>query len=248
MRSPADPLVIAFAHLIHTGEISNLQTLLADHPELAGDRFGDTAESRTALHIATDWPGHYPRGAETITLLVRSGSHVNGRFTGAHRETPLHWAASSNDLEAIEALLNSGADIEANGAVLTGGTALSDAVVFAQWDAARLLVERGARMTIWQAATLGEIGELERFLKTNPNVDSPGDSPENSPHESLADSFQGNVTNACWHACRGGQLAAVQMLVDHGADIDWLGYESMTSRQAGLASGNPELIRWLTKL
>ena len=32
---------------------------------------------------------------------------------------------------------------------------MSDGVVFAQWRAARRLLERGARTTLWQAAALG---------------------------------------------------------------------------------------------
>lgn len=52
--------------------------------------------SRTLLHVATDWPGHAPRVAETIW---------------AHAETPLHWAASSDDVEAGDALRDLGADL-----------------------------------------------------------------------------------------------------------------------------------------
>jgi hypothetical protein len=46
---------------------------------------------------------------------------------------------------------------KATGAIFTGGAPLSDAVVFANWNAARRLVEHGARPTWWQAAALGMI-------------------------------------------------------------------------------------------
>lgn len=39
---------------------------------------------------------------------------------GPHSETPLHWAASNDDVGVLDALLDGGADIEARGAVLTG--------------------------------------------------------------------------------------------------------------------------------
>ncbi len=42
----------------------------------------------------------------------------------------------------FDALLDLGGDIEAAGAIFTGGTSLSDAVVFANWLAARRLVEQ----------------------------------------------------------------------------------------------------------
>jgi hypothetical protein len=62
---------------------------------------------------------------------------------------------------ALDALLDAGADIEARGAVIGGGTPLSDAVAFAQWNAARRLVERGARTELWEAAALGLLDRVE---------------------------------------------------------------------------------------
>ena len=221
-----DPRVHALTQAVQTGEVGTVIALVEEHPELATERHGDSEQSRTALHIATDWPGSYPRVAATIAALVAAGAPVDGRFAGPHRETALHWAASSNDVAAIDALLDAGADIEADGAVLTDGTPLADAVVFAQLNAARRLVERGAAMTIWQAAALGELDELRR------HIGSCGHNAE-------------EITNACWHACRGGRLAAVQLLSEHGADLDWLGYDDLTSRQAGLRSGSDALIAWL---
>ena len=222
-----DPRTVALASAIRSGDVAGLAALLADDPSLAGERFGDANESRTALHLATDWPARFPRIGESIALLVAAGASVDARFVGAHRETPLHWAASADDVEAIDALLDAGADIDADGAVHTGGTPLSDAVIFEQWSAARRLVERGAAMTIWQAAALGETVAVAHHLA----AEAPG---------------AGDVTNACWHACRAGRLAAARLLVEHGADLDWLGYDGLTPRRAGMASGNPDLVEWLT--
>jgi len=47
---------------------------------------------RTLLHVATDWPGGFPNSAATVAALIEHGAGVNARFTGAHTETPLHWA------------------------------------------------------------------------------------------------------------------------------------------------------------
>jgi 3-Oxoacyl-[acyl-carrier-protein (ACP)] synthase III C terminal/Ankyrin repeat len=94
--------------------------------------------------VVTDWPGHYPNRAATVAALVAAGAEVNARFTGPHAETPLHWAASSDDVPVLDALLDAGADIDAPGAVIGGGAPLSDATAFGQWNAARRLVERGA--------------------------------------------------------------------------------------------------------
>jgi ankyrin repeat protein len=59
-----------------------------------------------------------------VAVLVKAGADVNAGLTGGpHRETPLHWTASSDDVAVIDALFDRGADIEARGPVITGGTA-----------------------------------------------------------------------------------------------------------------------------
>jgi len=58
------------------------------------------------LHVATDWPGHFPHVSASIAALVEAGADVNARFHGPHEETPLHWAASSADVAALDALLD----------------------------------------------------------------------------------------------------------------------------------------------
>ena len=70
---------------------------------------------------------------------------MDARFRGPHEETPLHWAASSDDVAVLDALLDAGADIEAPGGVIGGGPPLADARAFGQWKAAHRLVERGAQ-------------------------------------------------------------------------------------------------------
>nr|MDT0665316.1 ankyrin repeat domain-containing protein [Micromonospora sp. DSM 115978] len=90
-----DPLAVAAVVAVQTGDLPVLRELLADHPELATARLGDDigdgdAMSRTLLHVATDWPGHYPNGPATVAALVEAGADVNARFTGPHTETPLH--------------------------------------------------------------------------------------------------------------------------------------------------------------
>ena len=153
-----DPVAVAVVTAIRTGDVAVLRDLLAQHPGLARARIGNddaAGVSRSLLHVVADWPGHFPRGAETVEVLLAAEADVNARFRGPHQETPLHWAASSNDVAVLDALLDSGADIEARGAVIAGGTALSDATAFAQWDAARRLVERGADANLFEAAAVG---------------------------------------------------------------------------------------------
>jgi uncharacterized protein len=226
-----DPLAVAAVKAIHTGDLPTLKRLLAENPALAGARFGDDGPdgmSRTLLHVATDWPGHFPNGAATVALLVEAGADVNARFRGPHTETPLHWAASSNDVDVLDALLDAGADIEAPGSVLGGGPPLADATGFGQRQAAHRLVERGAQTTLADAATLGLMDRLERNFA--------GDAAPSSAE----------ITRAFWGACHGGQRSAAEYLLDRGAKLNWIpSWERVTPLDAAQRSGASKLVDWL---
>ncbi|HBI44167.1 MAG TPA: hypothetical protein DDY78_15135 [Planctomycetales bacterium] len=149
-----EPVAVAVVEAIHTGDLSTLKRLLTENPDVALARLGDAnpnGMSRTLLRVATDWPGHFPNGAESVAALIEAGAEVNARFSGPHTETPLHWAASSNDIAVLDALLDAGADIEAPGAVIAGGPPLADATAFGNWEAARRLVQRGAHTSFFHA-------------------------------------------------------------------------------------------------
>ena len=121
-----DPLARATVTAIQTGDVDGLSRLLADNEGLAKIRLGEPTrgETRTLLHVAADWPGHFPNGAAVVRALVAAGADVNARFTGPHGETPLHWAASSDDVEVLDALLDAGADIDADGAIIAGASSV----------------------------------------------------------------------------------------------------------------------------
>ena len=55
----------------------------------------------------------------------------------------------------------------------------------------------------------------------------------------------GEITGSFWHACRGGQRETSQRLLEHGANINWIGWGENTPLQAAEASGNQDLIAWL---
>ena len=228
-----DPVAAAVVAAIHSGDLQTVRRLLREHPGLATARLGDDDRdgmSRTLLHVATDWPGHFPGGAETIAVLVEAGADVNARFRGPHAETPLHWAASSNDVAALDALLDAGADIEADGGVIGGGTPLADARAFGQWQAAHRLVERGARTTLADAATLGLMDRV-RSSFTGGAVPSADE-----------------VSRAFWGACHGGQQRTAEYLLDRGADLNWIPpWERLTPLDAAERRGAGELVEWLRR-
>jgi len=225
-----EPLAVAVVEAIHMGDVQALERLLAENPGLGAARLGDDDEegkSRTLLHVATDWPGHFPNGAASVAALVAAAADVNARFRGPHGETPLHWAASSDDVEVLDALLDAGADMEADGAVIGGGTPLADARGFGQWRAAHRLVERGAETTLTDAATLGLMDRVESYFAGTPPP--PGD-----------------VDRAFWGACHGGQRATAQYLLDKGASVNWIPpWEELTPLDAAQRSDAGDLVRWL---
>jgi hypothetical protein len=79
---PDEPLAVAAVEAIHSGNIELLQRLLHENPSLATARI---AGARTLLHIATDWPGHFPNGAATVGALIAHGAEVNARSSAATR-------------------------------------------------------------------------------------------------------------------------------------------------------------------
>jgi len=226
---PADhPAVVAATAAVQAGDLAALDTLLAEHPWLATASFGDPDCHRTLLHAATDWPGHYPNGPAVVARLVAAGADVSAPSQfDAHTETPLHWAASSDDVAVLDALLDAGADIEAPGAVLGGGPALVDACGFGNWASARRLVERGATTTLWSAAALGFVDQVTETLAA---------SPPPSPHD---------VTTALWSAAHGGQLSTTAVLVDHGADVNWVGWDDLTPLDVAERAEAADVANWL---
>lgn len=229
MLIPTDhPLAVDAARAIRIGDVDGLRALLAEHPEVATARFGDESMSRTALHAVADWPGHLPNGAMMVRMLIEAGADVDARFTGSHTETPLHWAASCDDVEVLDALLDSGADIDADGAVIAGGTPLADARAFKQWKAAFRLVERGARVTAADAATLGLVDRVRDLL--------------------VAGQPAGDVNRMLWGACHGGRMETAVLLLDHGADVDWIpGWEPLTPLDAAARDGAYDLVTELRR-
>jgi ankyrin repeat protein len=150
-----------------------------------------------------------------------------GRFA----ETPLHWAASSDDVEVARALLDGGADVTAPGACIADGVALDDAVAFGCWNVARLLVERGARVDkLWHAAGLGMMARLQELL-IGPPTPTPAE---------LSDAF--------WQACAGGHRRAAELLFARGADLDWVPHHTKKTpldAAAGDGTGRQALLNWL---
>jgi hypothetical protein len=236
LRLPrSDPVTVTLVEAIHAGEVRSLTALLREHAGLAGARIvDDKGGLSTPLHAVADWPGFFPNGPEVVATLIRAGADPSAPVEGSwHAETPLHWAASSDDVEVARALIDGGADIEAAGASIGGGTPLDDAVGYGCWQVARLLVERGARVErLWHAAALGMRSRVDELLAASP----PG---------------KQQLTDAFWQACHGGQRRMAEYLLALGADLNgtpsW-GENTPLDVADGLDTGRQALVEWLRSL
>jgi ankyrin repeat protein len=221
--------VPALVAAIRAGDVAAVTPLIAAEPRLAVEPLGGDQGGRTALHVVTDWPGFYPRAPEIVRVLVAAGADVNARFVGpTHAETPLHWAASSDDVEVGAALVELGADLDVPGGSI--GTPLGNAVGYGCWQVARLLVARGAKVDVlWHAAGVGLRARVEELLAATPHT-----------HDQISQAF--------WHACAGGQRRTAEALLAHGANASWM--PPYAKRSALEVAGDPGtqragLIEWL---
>ncbi|SDW24132.1 ankyrin repeat domain-containing protein [Alicyclobacillus hesperidum] len=228
-----NPLVVSFVRAVHSGDLETLQSLLDTYPAFATKRVVDKkGGSRTALHVVTDWPGYFPNGPVVVKMLIEAGADPNAPIIGSwHSETPLHWAASSDDVDVAAALIDGGADIEILGGSIAGGTPLDNAVGYGCWHVARLLVARGARVdSLWHAAALGMMSRVEELMASNPSPTSD------------------EINEAFWQACHGGQRRVAEYLFSQGADINVIpDYTSLRSLDAAGAIDTRRdiMVTWL---
>jgi hypothetical protein len=220
---------------VRGGDVGLIRRLLSDTPDLAKARFGGRrGGTSTALHFITDWPGYFPNGPEIAKLLIDAGADPNALTTGRDQETPgpgsetpLHYAASSDDVDVAVVLIDGGADLEAPGGSI--GTPLDNAVGYACWHVAHLLVMRGARVDkIWHAGALGMLDRLDELIV-------PGLDPE-------------LISQGFWHACAAGRRRAAERLLSAGADLNWEpDYAQGTALDAATSLGTQRenVIDWL---
>jgi ankyrin repeat protein len=234
MLAHDDPVAIELALAVHFGQLDILKSLLKERSELSSVGMvgpkGIENGWRTPLHVATDWPGYFPAAPESAAILLEAGADPNVDSGGGRPETPLHWAASNDDVDVAVVLIDGGARLDTPGGSI--GTPLDNAVGYGCWNVARLLAERGAPVErLWQAAALGLLTRLDELLAATP-----------APAES-------EVNQAFFHACQGGQLRAAQRLLAAGADLtaipDYAGGATVLEMALNPDTRREQLATWL---
>jgi hypothetical protein len=101
---------------------------------------------------------------------------------------------ASEDVEALDALIDAGADLEASGAVLGGGSPLADAVGFGQWNAAAVSSNEVRPHASKTPPPSGSWTGSKRFATDPPTPEG--------------------VTDALWAACHAGQRPTAEYLLE----------------------------------
>ncbi|HEX3873179.1 MAG TPA: ankyrin repeat domain-containing protein [Solirubrobacteraceae bacterium] len=231
-----DPITLELVAAIRTGAVSDLAGLLDEQPLLAGALIeGRRGASSTPLHVATDWPGYHPNGPAVVRTLLDAGADPDAPIVGGrHSETALHSAASSDDVDVAEVLIDGGANVEAPGGSIDV-TPLDNAVGYGCWHVARLLVARGAVVDkLWHASALGMLTRVTELLDASPPPSAD------------------QIDEAFWQACHGGQRRCAELLLGRGADLD--AAPSYASGQTpldiadGLDTRRENVVTWLREL
>ena len=225
-----DPKAVELLLAVHSGDIDTIRRLLRENPQLARAWIVDSKGFRTPLHMVADWPGYFPHGPQIVRLLIQAGADPSFRHPTRCDETPLHWAASSDDVDVAAALIDGGADIEVPGGSI--GTPLANAAGYGCWHVARLLVARGARIgRLWQAAALGDRARVDEFLSADPPPAS------------------SDIDEAFWQACHGGQRRMAEYLLAQGANInaspDYAHHETPLQVAGAADTMRQTLVDWL---
>ena len=229
---PGDaPTAVELRIAVHAGDVDLVRRLVSGNPELARASFVARGGSGTALHFVTDWPGYFPNGPDVANLLIDAGADPNAVTSGPGKpETPLHYAASSDDVDVAAALLDRGANLETPDASI--GTPMDNAIGYGCWHVARLLATRGARIEkVWHAAALGMLDTLETLLVQGVDRDE--------------------ISQGFWQACGAGQRRAAERLLHAGADLEWVpDYAQGTALDAatGLGTRRENVIEWLRSI
>ena len=98
------------------------------------------AYDRSVLHKAA----YYSGSATLLENLITQGADVNARDKGAW--TPLHLAAKNGHVEALQILLENGANMHVKD-IKHGWTPLHIAIVSKQYESAKFLIRAGSSVS-----------------------------------------------------------------------------------------------------
>lgn len=164
---------------------------------------------------------------DSVRLLVELGVDVNGQ---AGSESPLQCAARAGQLETVKLLVELGADVHARDKCWN-----SPALGFANYKGQRAVVEYLLQFaSIWEAVKYGGLDRVRTLLRENPDCLNLRDDEGCTPlHYPFQDTLHGEEI--------------VELLIEHGADVNAKDNESRTPADQMLQNGRRDLAEVLRR-
>jgi hypothetical protein len=195
------------------GDLERFRTLLRDDPSLATTPL---RRGGSLLQCVVVDGYEVPHSIEMAKLLIDAGAKQE--FV----DESLIGAASMDNLEAVQLLLDAGAAVNGNGT----WSPIEDALAFGKHRIVRLLLERGATIhNLRIAAGLGRADLIDGFFHPDGSLKAAAGKlagPFGEPAEGWSQDPQDIIDNAFVYACRSGQIEAAERLLQHGARINAL--------------------------
>ena len=147
-------------NLIHRGDVESLRRLVRRFAPLASEQISSCFVNDSSLGYLGVARFHgladHDRSGELARVLLAAGAPANGPADAA--EPPLVTAASYGEVHIVQALIESGADLEATGFAVPDGTALAHAIAFGNTEVVDVLAAAGALVhDIVEAAGVGDL-------------------------------------------------------------------------------------------
>jgi ankyrin repeat protein len=206
-----DPRFHAAQAALAAGDVARLAAILAEEPGLAKSR--STRSHPTLLQCLVLTMPPVDGLEELIGLLAQHGAELTG---------PLVAAASSNNVRAINQLLDLGAEIDG----ADEWSPLEEALYWGHETAVSLLLERGA--TARNLRTYAALGDMEAvarcFDQSGALTEAAGEIAWPFERMKIDEATRRDpeqiVNNALVSAAAWGHAEALEFLLDHGAGIN----------------------------
>jgi len=183
---------------------------------------------------------------KTIPFLIERGANPNiGNQQDGSGESPLHMAASDGNpalaIEAIDALLEGGAEINRLGGVITGGTPLHNATIFQLREIGAHLLKRGAAYDLFLAAGNGRLDLITPMFDQQGNL---RDDAPRIPGYQEDEPAQHRINWAFFIAAEAGEVAILELLYPKVTEFVTLP-DGATALDRATYRNHEDAIQWL---
>ncbi len=238
-----------------TGDLSKLEQLLQESPELAQEQSAYGHGATLLYYLAANGieirrqKSPY-NAAEIAKTLIAAGADPQTTANSYGQACPVvnalvtsgHPAEAGVQGPLLEVLLDAGAAV--NGP-LNDGAPLSWALAFGQMNAARILSSRGARIPdLVSAASLGRVDLFEQNVNANGQVAEPLASYKDPFGKIITDAGE-ILGRALLAACKSGELAVCEWLLNQDISANFANDHDQTGLHFAAYGGYRQIVELL---